>query len=70
MKIADGEYGLIEQSNFGAIGPFGEEVYDFHETWTIWRTAGGAYEVEGRRKFDLLRIRRMTIAFSCISPAT
>ncbi|HEV3481707.1 MAG TPA: hypothetical protein VGR97_05190 [Candidatus Acidoferrales bacterium] len=51
-KIADGEYGFIEQSNFGAIGPFGEEVYDFHETWTIWRTTTGAYEVEGRRKFE------------------
>lgn len=52
MKIADGEYGFVEQSNFGAIGPFGEEVYDFHEMWTIWRTASGAYEVEGRRKFE------------------
>lgn len=51
-KIADGEYGFIEQSNFGAIGPFGEEVYDFRETWTIWRTTTGAYEVEGRRKFE------------------
>ncbi|HEY6902678.1 MAG TPA: hypothetical protein VI216_00110 [Candidatus Acidoferrales bacterium] len=51
-KIAEGEYAVIEQSNFGAIGPFGEEVYDFHETWTIWRTAGGTYDVEGRRKFE------------------
>ncbi len=52
MKIADGEYDFIEQSNFGAIGPFGEEVYDFREAWAIWRTAAGAYEVEGRRKFE------------------
>lgn len=51
-KIAEGEYAVIEQSNFGAIGPFGEEVFDFHETWTIWRTETGAYEVEGRRKFE------------------
>jgi hypothetical protein len=51
-KISDGEYDLIEQSNFGAVGPLGEEVYGFRETWTIWRTASGAYEVEGRRKFE------------------
>lgn len=51
-KIAEGEYAVIEQSNLGATGPFGEEVYDFHETWTIWRSATGAYEVEGRRNFE------------------
>lgn len=52
MKIADGEYALIEHTNLGAVGPFGEEVYDFHETWTLWRTAGGTYEVDGRRQFE------------------
>jgi hypothetical protein len=52
VKIAEGEYALVEQANFGAVGPFGEEVYDFHETWTIWRTASGEYEVEGKRQFE------------------
>jgi hypothetical protein len=34
------------------VGPFGEEVYDFHETWTIWRTETGSYEVDGNRRFE------------------
>jgi hypothetical protein len=51
-KIADGEYAVVEQADFGAVGPFGEEVYDFHETWTIWRTETGVYEVEGNRRFE------------------
>lgn len=51
-KIAEGEYVVVEQANLGAIGPFGEEVYDFHETWTIWRTDSGEYEVEGKRQFE------------------
>lgn len=51
-KIAEGEYAVVEQANFGAVGPFEEEVYDFHETWTIWRSETGAYEVEGKRQFE------------------
>jgi hypothetical protein len=51
-KIAEGEYVVVEQANFGAVGPFGEEVYDFHETWTMWRNDSGEYEVEGKRQFE------------------
>jgi len=51
-KIADGEYAIYEEGNGGALGPFGEEVYDFHETWTLWRTPKGQYEIEGKRKFE------------------
>ncbi|MGO9588538.1 MAG: hypothetical protein ACLP3K_00650, partial [Candidatus Acidiferrales bacterium] len=51
-KIAEGEYAVVEKGNFGAAGPFGEEVYDFHETWTIWHTGSGEYEVEGKREFE------------------
>jgi hypothetical protein len=50
-KIAEGEYAIFEEGNGGAIGPFGEEVYDFHESWTLWRTPKGQYEIEGERKF-------------------
>lgn len=52
IKIAQGEYLILEQANGGAVGPFGEEIYDFHETWTLWRTATGGYEVEGERRFQ------------------
>ena len=51
-KVAQGEYVMLEQANGGSIGPFGEETYDFHETWTLWRAANGGYKVEGERRFE------------------
>src|SRR5437868_6930922 len=51
-KVAQGEYVILEEANGGAIGPFGEEIYDFHETWTLSRAANGGYEVEGERRFE------------------
>jgi hypothetical protein len=51
-RIAEGEYAIYEQANSGAFGPFGEEIYDFHESWTLWRTEKGQYRVEGERKFE------------------
>lgn len=50
-KVAEGEYAIYEEGNGGAVGPFGEEVYDFHETWTLWRTSTGQFEIEGQRTF-------------------
>jgi hypothetical protein len=51
-KVAEGEYVVFEGANAGAIGPFGEEIYNFHETWTLWRIGKGGYEVEGERRFE------------------
>lgn len=51
-KIAEGEYTIYEHSNSGAVGPFQEEVYNFHETWTLWRVEKGRYVVEGVRSFE------------------
>lgn len=51
-KIAQGEYVISKQADSGAVGPFGEEIYNFHETWTLWRGANGGYEVEGERRFE------------------
>lgn len=51
-KIAEGEYAIVEQENNGAVGPFGEEVYDFHETWALWRVPGERYEVVGERQYE------------------
>ena len=52
VKLAEGEYEIQEEGNSGAVGPAGEEVYDFHEAWTLWRDAKGQYEIEGVRKFE------------------
>ena len=51
-KVAEGEYVVSQQANGGAVGPFGEEVYNFHETWTLWREGDGRYEVEGERRYE------------------
>jgi len=52
IKVAQGEYVVLEGANGGAVGPFGEEVYNFHETWILWRDAKGEYQVEGQRRFE------------------
>lgn len=51
-KIAEGEYAIYEEGNSGAVGPAGEETYDFHESWTLWHVGKDQYEVEGERKFE------------------
>lgn len=51
-KIAEGEYAIYEEGNSGAVGPAGEEVFDFSESWTLWRNGKELFEVEGERKFE------------------
>jgi hypothetical protein len=51
-KLAEGEYAIHESENGGAVGPFGEEAYNFHESFTLSRDAGGGYEVDGVRNFE------------------
>lgn len=51
-KIAEGEYSIRDHHNSGGVGPFQEEVYNFHESWTLWRTEKGQYQVEGVRSFE------------------
>jgi hypothetical protein len=67
-KVAEGEYVVLEGENGGAVGPFGEEIYNFHETWTLWRTATGGYQVEGERRFespkDITRSARFLLELS------
>jgi hypothetical protein len=62
-QIADGEYTVYQQGNEGAVGPYGEEVYDFHEKWTLWKHSDGQYEVEGERQFESPRDKRQTHRF-------
>lgn len=67
-KVASGEYLVYEEASEGAVGPLGEKVYDFHESWTLWQTGKGEYEVEGDRRFntsaDLLRSFRFVVRLS------
>lgn len=67
-KIAEGEYTVHENENEGAVGPFGEVVYDFRESWTLWKDATGEYETEGERQFesprDLLQSHRFAVRLS------
>jgi hypothetical protein len=64
-KIAEGEYVVYKEASEGAVGPFGEQVYDFHETWTLWRVGKEEYEVEGERRFespkDVAHTHRFTV---------
>src|SRR5262249_15785499 len=50
-RIAEGEYELYQEGSGGAVGPFGEEVYEFRETWILSREKGGNYQVKGERRF-------------------
>lgn len=51
QPTACGEYEVYEEGSGGAVGPFGEEVYDFHESWSLTRQTSGNYHVDGERRF-------------------
>lgn len=51
VKIAQGEYMVSTDEDLG-VGPLETEVFHFRESWTLWRTSDGNYEVEGERKFE------------------
>ncbi len=40
MKVAEGEYAATNEADLGAVGPFPEQVYVLHETWTLSREKG------------------------------
>lgn len=51
-KLAEGEYEVSARTREGAVGPFDLQVFDFRETWVLWRTEDGGYEVDGERRFE------------------
>lgn len=51
-KIAEGQYEIVEHYNEGAVGPFAEAVYNFRESWTLWRGEKGQYQARGVRRFE------------------
>ncbi len=50
VEIAEGEYTIFKE--YGGVGPIESEIFNFHETWAMWRTSAGDYEVEGTRSFE------------------
>jgi hypothetical protein len=52
IRVAEGEYEIFKQTNQGGIGPFGSGVYNFHESWTLWRFGDGSLEVIGKRSYE------------------
>jgi len=51
-RVASGEYRIVEQNEEGGIGLFAPGVYNFRESWTIWRLMDGSFEVEGERSYE------------------
>ena len=51
VKIAQGEYSVSTDEDLG-VGPIETEVFHFRESWTLWRTPDGHYEVDGERTFE------------------
>ena len=70
-KIAAGEYEVYEvyeEANEGLVGPFGKEVRNFHESWTLWQNAKRGYQVEGERRFETLKTDPQSRAFKVELP--
>jgi hypothetical protein len=47
-RVAEGEYKVLSQAGIGSFNP---AVYDFTESWTLWRLEDGTYEVTGTRNY-------------------
>ncbi len=54
-KMAAGEYEVYEEANEGLVGPHGEEVRNFRESWTLWQNAKREYQADGERRFETLK---------------
>jgi len=51
-RIAEGEYELYRQASETGVGPFDPAVYNFNESWVLWRLPDGSLEAEGERHYD------------------
>ncbi len=51
-KLAEGEYAVFASTSEGGVGPFDPQVFGFHESWMLWSSGDGGYEVDGERKFE------------------
>jgi len=60
VKVAEGEYLVSLEGDLG-VGPIDTEVFHFRESWTLWRTTGGEYKIDGDRVFESPGAFRTTI---------
>lgn len=51
-QVAQGEYAILKPSGGGVLDPYQQEVYNFRESWTLWRVDNGQYRLEGVRRFE------------------
>jgi hypothetical protein len=47
-RVAEGEYKVLSRAGIGSFVP---PVYDFTESWTLWRLEDGTFEVNGTRNY-------------------
>lgn len=52
VRVAAGEYQVLQGANDGGIGAYAPSVYNFRESWTLWRLADGSFEAEGEREYE------------------
>lgn len=50
--VARGEYRVLEDSNDGGIGTYAPSVFDFRESWELWRLLDGTLEADGERDYE------------------
>jgi hypothetical protein len=48
IRVAEGEYKVLTDKG---IGPFDPAVFDFSESWTLWRLPDGSFDVSGTRSY-------------------
>jgi hypothetical protein len=52
IRIAEGEYEIYTTSPGDGIGPFAPGVFNFRESWTLWKIPDGTLQVEGERNYE------------------
>ena len=40
LRVCEGQYKVYKETNAGGIGPFATGVFNFTESWTLWRPGG------------------------------
>jgi hypothetical protein len=62
--IARGEYQVLEDSDDSAIGTYAPSVFDFRESWALWRLPDGTLEADGQREYNSPRYEHHSNRFS------
>ena len=52
VRVAAGEYQILQGANAAGIGSYAPGVYSFRESWTLWRLTDGSFDVEGEREYE------------------